>query len=152
MKRSILGVGIAALLLLAVQPAAQAASAQSVSGKQFFCIGVMAGFVQEYVLGVRPMLDTFTFSTDFFSVGFLSIEGLNDAAGAYTIDDDGLFEKVESTCVAFSDDGVYLRYKIKAVNIINICIVGTVALEGTKDFDEAGEAAGFFFGVRNIFD
>lgn len=152
MKRGIFGLGMAVFLLLAAQPAARGATAQSVSGNQYFCVGVMVGFVQEYVLGVRPVLDTFSFGNDFFSVGFLTIEGLNDAAGAYTIDDDALFEKVESTCVALTDDGVYLRFKIKAVSIVDLAIVGTVDLEATKDFDDAGEAAGFFVGVRNIFD
>jgi hypothetical protein len=30
--------------------------------------------------------------------------------------------------------------------------VGTIELDGEKDFDDAGSATGFFFGVRNIFD
>jgi len=144
----------AALLLLAFQPAAQAATAQSVSGNEYFCVGVMVGFVEGNVLGVRPILDTFKFSDTFLSFGFLSIDGLNDASGAYSIEDEDFgLERIEATCSAsdYGDD-LYLRYKIKAVNIIDIGIVGTIELDGEKDFDDAGSAMGFFFGVRNIFD
>ncbi len=154
MKRTIIIIGFAVLLLLSFQTGTQAAKTGSIEDNQYFCVGVMIGMVNGYVPVLRPIMDKFSFSSTFLSVGVITIEGLNDASGIYSIEDEELgLERIHASCAASDyEKKLYLSYEIKAVNIIDVGIVGTIQLEGEKDHENAGTATGFFFGVRNLLD
>ena len=154
MKKRVLTISLAVLLLLSFQSAAKAATAQSVAGNSYFCIGLLAGFIEGYVPGIRPVASTFAFSQAAFSIGVLTMEGANDAIGAYKIENEGFGgERIRATCVAYdADKGLGLTYEVKVTNMLNILIVGTMQVDGIKGFEDVGSAGGFFFGVRRIFD
>ncbi len=154
MKKRILTTSLAVLLLMSFQTAAQGATAESVSGNKFFCIGMLVGFVEGHVPGLRPVAGTFAFSKAVFSIGVLTMEGVNDAVGAYKIENEGFGgERISATCVGFDGEkGLGLTYEVKVTNMLDIFIVGTIQVDGIKDFEDAGSAAGFFFGLRKIFD
>jgi hypothetical protein len=152
MKKLFFSSVIAVLLCTTICVTAQASDSLSVADNEYFVVGLFVGFVEDYVPGSRPILDTYTFSPSIFSAGTLTISGFNEALGTYTIEEESFgFEKVSSTCfyVDLSND-LAVTYDIKIWNASDISILGVVTLESVKNFEDAGTAVGFFIGVQKI--